>query len=91
MKKITEKTFITIIGIIGGILGLITSFLVKYEIIPQLYEFPIFVTLFTLCALISAFVDKLYFKSNWTKKQTIGMTIFSSILIIGTIVAWIFK
>lgn len=91
MKKINEKTFIKTIGLIIGILALVTSLLVKYGVILELYEFPIFVTLFTLGSIMSAIVDKLYFKSNWTKKQTIGMIIFCVIAIIGTILAWIFK
>lgn len=91
MKKITEKTFIITAGLIIGILALVTSLLVKYGVILELYEFPIFVTLFTLGSIMSAIVDKLYFKSNWTKKQTIGMIIFCVIVIIGTILAWIFK
>lgn len=91
MKKISEKTFIIITGVVGGVLGIITSLLVKYEVISQLYEFPIFVTLFTLCILVSSVVDKLYFKSKWSKKQTIGMIVFSSIIVIATILAWIFK
>ncbi|MBQ4570549.1 MAG: hypothetical protein IJB21_02520 [Bacilli bacterium] len=91
MKKITEKTFIITTGLIIGILALVTSLLVKYGVILELYEFPIFVTLFTLGSIMSAIVDKLYFKSNWTKKQTIGMIIFCVIVIIGTILAWIFK
>lgn len=91
MKKITEKTFLITTGLIIGILALVTSLLVKYGVILELYEFPIFVTLFTLGSIMSAIVDKLYFKSNWTKKQTIGMIIFCVIVIIGTILAWIFK
>ena len=91
MKKITEKTFIITTGLIIGILALVTSLLVKYGVILELYEFPIFVTLFTLGSIMSGIVDKLYFKSNWTKKQTIGMIIFCVIVIIGTILAWIFK
>lgn len=91
MKKITEKTFIITTGLIIGILALVISLLVKYGVILELYEFPIFVTLFTLGSIMSAIVDKLYFKSNWTKKQTIGMIIFCVIVIIGTILAWIFK
>lgn len=91
MKKMSEKTFIIIMGVIGGILGIIISLLVKHEVISQLYEFPILVTLFTLCVLVSAIVDKLYFKSKWSKKQTIGMIVFSSITVIATILAWIFK
>lgn len=91
MKKITEKTFIITTGLIIGILALVTSLLVKYGVILELYEFPIFVTLFTLGSIMSAIVDKLYFKSNWTKKQTIGMIIFCVVVVIGTILAWIFK
>lgn len=91
MKKISEKTFIIIIGVVGGIFAIITSFLIKHEVIPQLYEFPIFVTLFTLCVIVSAVIDKLYFKNNWSKKQTIGMIVFSVITVIATILAWIFK
>ena len=91
MKKISEKTFIIITGVVGGVLGIITSLLVKYEVISQLYEFPIFVTLFALCVIVSAVIDKLYFKNNWSKKQTIGMIVFSVITVIATILAWIFK
>lgn len=91
MKKITEKTFIITTGLVLGILAVVTSFLVKYGVIQDLYEFPIFVTLFTLGAIMSAIVDKLYFKSNWTKKQTICMIVFCVIIITGTILAWIFK
>lgn len=91
MKKMSEKTFIIIIGVIGGILGIVLSLLVKHEVIPQLYEFPILVNLFTLCVIVSAVVDKVYFKSKWSKKQTIGMVIFISITAIATILAWIFK
>ena len=91
MKKMSEKTFIIITGVVGGILGIITSLLVKYEVISQLFEFPIFVTLFTLCVLVSSIVDKYYFKSKWSKKQTIGMIVFNSITVIATILAWIFK
>lgn len=91
MKKMSEKTFIIIMGVIGGILGIIISLLVKHEVIPQLYEFPILVTLFTLCVIVSAVVDKFYFKSNWIKKQIIGMIVFSVITVIATILAWIFK
>lgn len=94
MKKMSEKTFIIIIGVIGvigGIIGIILSHLVKYDVIPQLYEFPILVTIFTLCVLTSAVVDKFYFKNNWSKKQTIGMIVFSSITVIASILAWIFK
>ncbi|MBQ8293646.1 MAG: hypothetical protein IJX78_07605 [Bacilli bacterium] len=91
MKKMSEKSFIIITGVIGGILAIITSYLVKYEVISQLYEFPILVTLFTLCVIISAVVDKFYFKSNWSKKQTIGMIVFSVITVVATILAWIFK
>ena len=91
MKKMSEKTFIITTGVVGGILAIITSLLVKYEIISQIYEFPILVTLFTLCILTSSVVDKLYFKSNWSKKQTIGMIVFSSITVLATILAWIFK
>ena len=53
MKKMSEKTFIIITGVVGGVLGIITSLLVKYEVISQLYEFPIFVTLFALCVIVS--------------------------------------
>lgn len=91
MKKMSEKTFIIITGVVGGVLGIITSLLVKYEVISQLFEFPIFVTLFTLCVLVSSIVDKYYFKSKWSKKQTIGMIVFNSITVIATILAWIFK
>ena len=91
MKKMSEKTFIITTGIVGSILAIITSLLVKYEIISQIYEFPIFVTLFTLYVIVSAVVDKFYFKSKWSKKQTIGMIVFSSIIVIATILAWIFK
>ena len=91
MKKMSEKTFIIIMGFVGGILGIITSFLVKHSVISQLFEFPIFVTLFTLCVLVSSIVDKYYFKSKWSKKQTIGMIVFSVITVIATILAWIFK
>lgn len=91
MKKMSEKTFIIITGVVGGVLGTITSLLVKYEVISQLFEFPIFVTLFTLCVLVISIVDKYYFKSKWSKKQTIGMIVFSVITVIATILAWIFK
>ena len=91
MKKISEKTFIIIMGVVGGILAIITSFLVKHGVISQLFEFPIFVTLFTLGVLVSSIVDKYYFKSKWSKKQTIGMIVFSVITVIATILAWIFK
>lgn len=91
MKKMSEKTFIIITGVVGGVFGTITSLLVKYEVISQLYEFPIFVTLFTLCVLVISIVDKYYFKSKWSKKQTIGMIVFSVITVIATILAWIFK
>ena len=89
--KMSEKTFIIIMGVVGGIFAIITSFLVKHGIISQLLEFPIFVTLFTLCVLVSSIVDKYYFKSKWSKKQTIGMIVFSVITVIATILAWIFK
>ena len=91
MKKMSEKTFIIIIGVVGGIFAIITSFLAKHGVILQLFEFPIFVTLFTLCVLVSSIVDKYYFKSKWSKKQTIGMIVFSIITVIATILAWIFK
>lgn len=91
MKKMSDKTFIIITGVVGGVLGTITSLLVKYEVISQLFEFPIFVTLFTLCVLVISIVDKYYFKSKWSKKQTIGMIVFSVITVIVTILAWIFK
>lgn len=91
MKKMSEKTFIIITGVVGGVLGIITSLLVKHGVISQLFEFPIFVTLFTLCVLLSSIVDKYYFKSKWSKKQTIGMIVFSVITVIATILAWIFK
>ena len=91
MKKMSEKTFIMITGIVGGILTIITSLFVKYGVISQLFEFPVFVTLFTLCVIASAIVDKLYFKNNWSKKQFIGMMIFSVVTVIGTVLAWIFK
>lgn len=91
MKKMSEKTFIIIMGVVGGILATITSFLVKHSVISQLFELPIFVTLFTLCVLVSSIVDKYYFKSKWSKKQTIGMIVFSVITVIATILAWIFK
>ena len=91
MKKMSEKTFIIIMGVVGGIFAIITSLLVKYEVISQLYEFPIFITLFTLCVLVSSIVDKYYFKSKWSKKQTIGMIVFSVIAAIATILAWLFK
>ena len=84
----SEKTFIIITGVVGGVLGIITSLLIKYEVISQLFEFPIFVTLFTLCVLVSSIVDKYYFKSKWSKKQTIGMIVFNSITVIATILAW---
>ena len=87
----SEKTFIIITGVVGGVLGIITSLLIKYEVISQLFEFPIFVTLFTLCVLVSSIVDKYYFKSKWSKKQTIGVIVFNSITVIATILAWIFK
>ena len=89
--KMSEKTFIIIMGVVGGIFAIITSFLVKHGIISQLLEFPIFVTLFTLCVLVSSIVDKYYFKSKWSKKQTIGMIVFSVIAAIATILAWLFK
>ena len=91
MKKMSEKTFIIIMGVVGGIFAIITSFLVKHGVISQLFEFPIFVTLFTLCVLASSIVDKYCFKSKWSKKQTIGMIVFNSITVIATILAWIFK
>lgn len=91
MKKMSEKTFIIIMGVVGGILAIITSFLVKHGVISQLFEFSIFVTLFTLCVLVSSIVDKYYFKSKWSKKQTIGMIVFSIITVIATILVWIFK
>lgn len=91
MKKMSEKSFIIITGVIGGILGIITSLLVKYDVISQLYEFPIFVTLVNLCVLVSGVVDKFYFKNNWSKKQSIGMIVFSVIAVIAIILAWIFK
>ena len=91
MKKMSEKTFIIIMGVVGGILAIITSFLVEHGVISQLLEFPIFVTLFTLGVLVSSIVDKYYFKSKWSKKQTIGMIVFSVITVIATILAWIFK
>ena len=69
MKKMSEKTFIIITGVVGGVLGTITSLLVKYEVISQLFEFPIFVTLFTLCVLVISIVDKYYFKSKWSYAQ----------------------
>ena len=84
----SEKTFIIITGVVGGVLGIITSLLIKYEVISQLFEFPIFVTLFTLCVLVSSIVDEYYFKSKWSKKQTIGMIVFNSITVIATILAW---
>ena len=91
MKKMSEKTFIIITGVVGGIFAIITSFLVEHGVISQLFEFPIFVTLFALCVIVSAIIDKLYFKNNWSKKQTIGMIVFSVITVIATILAWIFK
>ena len=87
----SEKTFIIITGVVGGIFAIITSFLVEHGVISQLFEFPIFVTLFALCVIVSAIIDKLYFKNNWSKKQTIGMIVFSVITVIATILAWIFK
>lgn len=41
MKKMSEKTIIIIMGVVGGILAIITSFLVKHGVISQLFEFPI--------------------------------------------------
>lgn len=91
MKKISEKSFIRVMGIIAGILAVSASFLVKYEVIQQLYEFPILLTIFSICVLITAIMDKAYFKNYWSKKQSVGMITFSVMIVIATVLAWIFK
>ena len=90
MKKMSEKTFIAICCLIGGIFPIAISILVKYNVIPLFFELPIFVTMFTICVFV-VIIDKCYYKNDWTKKQTICIILLGIVLVLTTIFVWMFK
>ena len=81
MKKMSEKTFIAICCLIGGIFPIAISILVKYNVIP----------LFTICVFVGIIIDKCYYKNDWTKKQTICIILLGIVLVLTTIFVWMFK
>lgn len=91
MKKMSEKTFIAICCLIGGIFPIAISILVKYNVIPLFFELPIFVTMFTICVFVGIIIDKRYYKNDWTKKQTICIILLGIVLVLTTIFVWMFK
>ena len=64
MKKMSEKTFIAICCLIGGIFPIAISILVKYNVIPLFFELPIFITMFTILLPIIPMVESLNTKLN---------------------------
>ena len=91
MKKMSEKTFIAICCLIGGIFPIAISILVKYNVIPLFFELPIFITMFTICVFVGIIIDKCYYKNDWTKKQTICIILLGIVLVLTTIFVWMFK